>query len=113
MPATPTRITSLAPKTRPEAFVPAIVKRGNAAVAVAACLRKLRRLMFFIRSGRFALLSETGPRRQAANYVGQRFQPAPLGYAEINASLKERRSTHGDSPDGHILDVQRPKSDYF
>src|SRR5437667_4231133 len=49
MPAIPTRITSLAPNTRPDDLVPAIVKRGNAALAVAACLRKLRRVMFFMR----------------------------------------------------------------
>src|SRR2546427_10675129 len=49
MPAIPTRITSLAPSTRPDDLVPAIVKRGNAALAVAACLRKLRRVMFFMR----------------------------------------------------------------
>src|SRR5258705_447325 len=47
MPATPTRITSLAPSTRPEDFVPAMVKSGNAALA-AAPFRKLRRVIMLI-----------------------------------------------------------------
>src|SRR5262245_62024954 len=47
MPATPTRITSLAPSTRPDALVPAIVTSGNVAPA-AAVLRKCRRESFFM-----------------------------------------------------------------
>src|SRR5687768_9113279 len=45
MPAMPTRITSLAPSTRPEDLVPAMVKRGKAAPAAAARFRKLRRVI--------------------------------------------------------------------
>src|SRR5262249_18658127 len=49
MPATPTRITSLAPSTRPDALVPAIVTSGNTEPAAAARLRKLRRVILFMR----------------------------------------------------------------
>src|ERR1043166_66973 len=45
MPAMPTRMTSLAPRTRPEDLVPAMVKSGKAALAATVCLRKLRRVM--------------------------------------------------------------------
>ena len=48
MPATPTRIVSLAPSTRPDDLVPAMVKSGNAAPAAAAVSRKPRREMFFM-----------------------------------------------------------------
>ena len=59
MPATPTRIVSLAPITRPEAFVPAMVNSGNAALAAALDLMKLRRVNLamagapFERDGRY------------------------------------------------------------
>src|SRR5213083_2905806 len=49
MPAMPTRITSLAPSTRPEALVPAMVKSGKAALATAVRLRKFRRVILFIK----------------------------------------------------------------
>src|SRR5262245_25499045 len=49
MPATPTRITSLAPSTRPDALVPAMVTSGNTEPAAAARLRKLRRVILFMR----------------------------------------------------------------
>src|SRR4051812_16613376 len=42
MPATPTRITSLAPSTRPDDLVPAMVTSGKTEPAAAACLRNLR-----------------------------------------------------------------------
>src|SRR5437763_10229793 len=48
MPATPTRITSLAPSTRPDALVPATVTTGNAEQA-AACFRNPRRVCLCMR----------------------------------------------------------------
>src|SRR5690606_13167394 len=43
MPATPTRMTSLAPSTWPDDFVPAMVNRLNAVLAAAVVFRNLRR----------------------------------------------------------------------
>jgi hypothetical protein len=43
IPATPTRIVSLAPMTLPEAFVPAIVNSGKAVLAAAAAWTNRRR----------------------------------------------------------------------
>ena len=48
MPATPTRMVSLAPSTRPEDLVPAIVNSGKTGLAAAAVPRKPRREMFFM-----------------------------------------------------------------
>src|SRR5258708_30431256 len=45
MPATPTRMMSFAPRTGGEALVPAMVTSGNAALAAAAALRKVRRVI--------------------------------------------------------------------
>ena len=48
MPATPTRIASLAPSTRPEDLVPAMVNDGKTEPAAAAVLRKPRRETLFM-----------------------------------------------------------------
>ena len=48
MPATPTRIASFAPSTRPEDFVPAIVNNGQTEPAAAALLRNRRRETLFM-----------------------------------------------------------------
>src|SRR5262245_25410726 len=48
IPATPTRIVSLAPRTLPDDLVPAMVTSGNAVLAAAAVSRKPRRDMWLI-----------------------------------------------------------------
>src|SRR5262245_62173588 len=83
MPATPTRMTSLAQSTRPEAFVPEMVK---SAVEAAACFTKSRRVSLRmagsgrVRGGasitRRTLYSHAGMLASLAHAVGSKLRMA-------------------------------------
>ena len=99
MPATPIRITSLAPRTRPAALVPARVKSGKAAPRVAVRWRKTRRVIRFMIGALFRYL----PARFQQSWGQFSELSLPTGLGVVTARCGESRGCPGRL--GRLLDA--------
>src|SRR5262249_7970576 len=98
IPATPTRIVSLAPSTRPDDLVPAMVTSGNAALA-AAVPRKSRREILVM-----TILRESGRKLAGLHFrLGAPHFSRPSDAQAAGGTMSPGGAISKDTPSGQGL----------